>query len=197
MEITEPKVVAWMLTSSKRPLNFCASSSCREKTIFLIFMLRIWIRIRIRIHNSCLPSEKTIWSKKTTFYGEIIKVKDVSVGMIYNFYFKCLTLTCTIEWSKWPKWLPLEKTILSKKTTFYGGMAKVNVVVLILTNSNIEILRMDWYPPQGSISLFSPPITIGISPWNVVFFDQIVFSYGNHVGHFDHSIVQVRVKHLN
>ena len=121
MEITELKVVAWMLTSSKRPLNFCASSSCQEKRIFLIIILRIWIWIRIQIHNSCLPSEKTIWSKKMTFYGEITKIKDVSVGMIYNFYFKCLTLICTIEWSKWPTWLPSEKTILLKKDGLSRG----------------------------------------------------------------------------
>jgi hypothetical protein len=79
MEIPELKVVALMLTSSKLPLIFCATSGCREMTIFLIFILRIWIQIRIRIHNSCLPSEKTIWSKKTTFYGEMPELKDVSV----------------------------------------------------------------------------------------------------------------------
>jgi len=46
------------------------------------------------------------------------------------------------------------------------------------------------------VGIRATTFTQGISPTNVVFFGEIVFTDGMHVGHFDHSGVQVRVKVL-
>ena len=136
MEIPELKVVALMLTSSKLPLIFCATSGCREMTIFLIFILRIWIQIRIRIHNSCLPSEKTIWSKKTTFYGEMPELKDVSVLQLLIQVFNPNLHNWVV---KVTYMVAIRKDNLVKKTTFHGEMPEVKVVALILKNSKLPL----------------------------------------------------------
>jgi len=46
------------------------------------------------------------------------------------------------------------------------------------------------------VGIRATTFTEGISPRNVVFFGEMVFTDGMHVGHFDQSDVQVRVKVL-
>ena len=87
------------------------------------------------------------WMSKQT-YNHNSKTKDltpeyfcmvISVGKIYNFYLRVLTLTRTPEWSKWPTCMPSVKTISPKKKTFVGKMPGVKVVALIPTSSKLSL----------------------------------------------------------
>jgi len=46
------------------------------------------------------------------------------VGMFYNIYFRTFSLTCTVQWSKWPvwpsKWLVFKGDLVTKDDIWRG-----------------------------------------------------------------------------